>query len=118
MFSIVRGNCIRSNLASRVCSVFDIYDDLSTYFVVSGQVSVQVVRSMATDLTIREAINLGLDEEMARDEKVFLIGSLAYLSQSSEPESCRSRRRRSRSISRRLQGHQRIVSEVRSQASD
>lgn len=27
-----------------------------------------------TDLTIREAINLGLDEEMARDEKVFLIG--------------------------------------------
>jgi hypothetical protein len=28
----------------------------------------------APQLTVREAINQGLDEEMARDEKVFLMG--------------------------------------------
>jgi len=33
------------------------------------------VRSMATvDVPIREAINMAIDEEMARDEKVFIIG--------------------------------------------
>lgn len=35
-----------------------------------------VKRSMATsELTVREAINSAIDEEMARDSKVFVIGA-------------------------------------------
>ena len=40
-----------------------------------ARVSQPVVRSMATiDMPVREAINQGIDEEMARDDKVFIIG--------------------------------------------
>jgi hypothetical protein len=34
------------------------------------------VRGMATiDVPVREAINMGIDEEMARDDKVFIMGA-------------------------------------------
>jgi pyruvate dehydrogenase E1 component beta subunit len=33
-----------------------------------------LTRGMATEMTVREAINMGLDEEMERDERVFLMG--------------------------------------------
>jgi len=35
---------------------------------------VQKMRSLATEMTVREAINSGLDEEMERDEAVYLMG--------------------------------------------
>mmetsp|Transcript_17056 Transcript_17056/g.46771 ORF Transcript_17056/g.46771 Transcript_17056/m.46771 type:complete len:357 (+) Transcript_17056:140-1210(+) len=42
---------------------------------VSRQCQRQFTRSMATiDMTVREAINQGIDEEMAKDDKIFIIG--------------------------------------------
>lgn len=40
-----------------------------------GAPLIQPIRGMATiDVPVREAINMGIDEEMARDEDVFLLG--------------------------------------------
>jgi hypothetical protein len=41
------------------------------------KVRVPISRCMATiDITVREAINGAIDEEMARDSKVFVIGTI------------------------------------------
>lgn len=43
--------------------------------VARSQMQIQPARCMATiEMPVREAINQGIDEEMARDERVFLIG--------------------------------------------
>ena len=36
--------------------------------------SVITKRTMATEMTVREALNAGIDEEMQRDEDVFVMG--------------------------------------------
>ena len=36
--------------------------------------SVMTKRTMATEMTVREALNAGIDEEMQRDEDVFVMG--------------------------------------------
>lgn len=36
--------------------------------------SIITKRTMATEMTVREALNAGIDEEMQRDEDVFVMG--------------------------------------------
>ena len=40
----------------------------------SSSCSVMTKRTMATEMTVREALNAGIDEEMQRDEDVFVMG--------------------------------------------
>jgi hypothetical protein len=42
----------------------------------AGEVAAPAVRLDAKTLTVREAINMALDEEISRDPNVFLIGNL------------------------------------------
>jgi pyruvate dehydrogenase E1 component beta subunit len=73
---------IRDELVTMACSVYYILAQILNRAVprfstsqASALVQGQAKRTMATvDMTVRDAINAAIDEEMERDEKVFILG--------------------------------------------